>query len=126
MLKNRSQVKHADRAYSSSRRHYLVFVPHISGMPEDDCSTVSGSRGPPRVCNGWKLAAPTLPGERPDWAKLEHSGRCKSQGKMTNSYRCTQLKCGRMDTPRNLQAGAFAGTAEAYFRYRPPYPKALL
>ena len=45
---------------------------------------------------------------------------------MTNSYRCTQLKCGRMDTPRNLQAGAFAGTAEAYFRYRPPYPKALL
>ena len=31
-----------------------------------------------------------------------------------------------MDTPRNLQAGAFAGTAEAYFRYRPPYPKALL
>jgi hypothetical protein len=42
------------------------------------------------------------------------------------SYRCTQLKCGRMDTPRNLQTGAFAGTAEAYFRYRPPYPKALL
>src|SRR5215469_5539920 len=41
-------------------------------------------------------------------------------------YRSTQLKCGRMDTPRNLQAGAFAGTAEAYFRYRPPYPKALL
>src|SRR5215472_8039578 len=31
-----------------------------------------------------------------------------------------------MDTPRNLQTGAFAGTAEAYFRYRPPYPKALL
>jgi ubiquinone/menaquinone biosynthesis C-methylase UbiE len=31
-----------------------------------------------------------------------------------------------MDTPRNFQAGAFAGTAEAYFRYRPPYPKALL
>ena len=31
-----------------------------------------------------------------------------------------------MDTPRNLQAGAFAGTAEAYFRYRPPYPKTLL
>jgi len=38
----------------------------------------------------------------------------------------TQLKCERMDTPRNLQAGAFAGTAEAYLRYRPPYPKALL
>jgi SAM-dependent methyltransferase len=31
-----------------------------------------------------------------------------------------------MDTPRNLRAGAFAGTAEAYLRYRPPYPKALL
>jgi SAM-dependent methyltransferase len=45
---------------------------------------------------------------------------------MANSYHCTQVKCGRMDTPRNLQAGAFAGTAEAYFRYRPPYPKALL
>src|SRR5215472_11409846 len=45
---------------------------------------------------------------------------------MANSYRCTQLKCERMDTPCNLQAGAFAGTAEAYFRYRPPYPKALL
>ena len=60
------------------------------------------------------------------WAKLGHSGRCKSQGKMANGYHCTQLKCGRMDTPRNLQAGAFAGTAEAYFRYRPPYPKALL
>jgi hypothetical protein len=38
----------------------------------------------------------------------------------------TQLKCERMDTPRNLQAGAFAGTAEAYLRYRPPYPKALV
>ena len=48
---------------------------------------------------GSKLAVPTLPGERPDWAKLEYSGGCKSQGKMTNSYRCTQLKCGRMDTP---------------------------
>jgi len=24
-----------------------------------------------------KLAVPTLPGERPDWAKLEHSGGCK-------------------------------------------------
>ena len=45
---------------------------------------------------------------------------------MANSYLCTQVKCGRMDTPRNLQAGAFAVTAEAYFRYRPPYPKALL
>jgi len=31
-----------------------------------------------------------------------------------------------MDTPRNFQAGAFAGTAEAYLRYRPPYPAALL
>jgi SAM-dependent methyltransferase len=31
-----------------------------------------------------------------------------------------------MDTPRNLQAGAFAGTAEAHLRYRPPYPAALL
>jgi SAM-dependent methyltransferase len=36
------------------------------------------------------------------------------------------LECKRMDTPRNLQPGAFAGTAEAYLRYRPPYPKALL
>jgi SAM-dependent methyltransferase len=26
----------------------------------------------------------------------------------------------------NLRAGAFAGTADAYLRYRPPYPKALL
>src|SRR6516225_3081951 len=49
MSKNRTPSKHADRAYSSSRRHYLVFVQHISGMPKDDCSTVSGSRGPPRV-----------------------------------------------------------------------------
>jgi ubiquinone/menaquinone biosynthesis C-methylase UbiE len=31
-----------------------------------------------------------------------------------------------MDTPRNFQAGAFAGTAEAYLRYRPPYPAVLL
>jgi ubiquinone/menaquinone biosynthesis C-methylase UbiE len=31
-----------------------------------------------------------------------------------------------MDTPRNFQTGAFAGTAEAYLRYRPPYPAALL
>jgi SAM-dependent methyltransferase len=31
-----------------------------------------------------------------------------------------------MDTPRNLQPGAFVGTAEAYLLYRPPYPKALL
>jgi len=31
-----------------------------------------------------------------------------------------------MDTPRNFQAGAFAGAAEAYLRYRPPYPAALL
>jgi ubiquinone/menaquinone biosynthesis C-methylase UbiE len=31
-----------------------------------------------------------------------------------------------MDAARNLQPGAFAGTAEAYLRYRPPYPKALL
>ena len=38
----------------------------------------------------------------------------------------TQLKSKRMDTPRNFQAGAFAGTAEAYLRYRPPYPAALL
>jgi SAM-dependent methyltransferase len=31
-----------------------------------------------------------------------------------------------MDTFRNLQADAFAGTAAAYLRYRPPYPRALL
>jgi SAM-dependent methyltransferase len=31
-----------------------------------------------------------------------------------------------MNTPRSFQAGAFAGTAEAYLRYRPPYPAALL
>src|SRR6516165_6828787 len=30
-----------------------------------------------------------------------------------------------MDTPRNLQAGAFTGTAEAYFSSSPPYTKAL-
>jgi hypothetical protein len=48
------------------------------------------------------------------------------KGEMANSYRYMQLKCGWMVTSRNLQAGAFAGTAEAYFRYRPPYPKALL
>ena len=42
------------------------------------------------------------------------------------STRPTQLKSERMDTPRNFQAGAFAGTAEAYLRYRPPYPAALL
>jgi tRNA/tmRNA/rRNA uracil-C5-methylase (TrmA/RlmC/RlmD family) len=40
--------------------------------------------------------------------------------------RPTQLKSERMDTPRNFQAGAFAGTAEAYLRYRPAYPAALL
>ena len=58
--------------------------------------------------------------------ELGHSGGCKSQGKLATTYHCTQVKCGRMDTPRNLQAGAFAGTAEAYFRYRPPYPKRAL
>jgi SAM-dependent methyltransferase len=31
-----------------------------------------------------------------------------------------------MATPPNLLPGAFAGTAAAYARYRPPYPKALL
>ncbi|MFI4974901.1 MAG: class I SAM-dependent methyltransferase [Caulobacterales bacterium] len=31
-----------------------------------------------------------------------------------------------MDTPPNLRPDAFAGTAAAYLRYRPPYPKALL
>jgi trans-aconitate methyltransferase len=29
-------------------------------------------------------------------------------------------------TPANLLPGAFAGTATAYARYRPPYPRALL
>ena len=42
------------------------------------------------------------------------------------STRPAQLKSERMDTPRNFQVGAFAGTAEAYLRYRPPYPAALL
>jgi SAM-dependent methyltransferase len=31
-----------------------------------------------------------------------------------------------MGTAPNLRPGAFAGTAEAYLRYRPPYPAALL
>lgn len=31
-----------------------------------------------------------------------------------------------MDTARNLRADAFAGTAEAYLRWRPPYPEPLL
>jgi len=31
-----------------------------------------------------------------------------------------------MDIPANLQSGAFAGTAEAYARYRPPYPREML
>ncbi len=31
-----------------------------------------------------------------------------------------------MDTPPNLRPEAFAGTAAAYLRYRPAYPKALL
>jgi ubiquinone/menaquinone biosynthesis C-methylase UbiE len=32
----------------------------------------------------------------------------------------------KMSEPANLRADAFAGTAEAYVRYRPPYPQALL
>jgi len=32
----------------------------------------------------------------------------------------------KMDEPPNLSADAFAGTAEVYLRYRPPYPRALL
>ena len=31
-----------------------------------------------------------------------------------------------MDVPANLRPGAFAGTAEAYARYRPPYPREML
>jgi len=31
-----------------------------------------------------------------------------------------------VDVPRNLRPGAFAGAAEAYARYRPPYPPELL
>jgi SAM-dependent methyltransferase len=31
-----------------------------------------------------------------------------------------------MNTPSNLRSDAFLGTARAYLRYRPPYPKALL
>jgi len=31
-----------------------------------------------------------------------------------------------METPANLRDDAFAGTAEAYLRFRPPYPRALL
>ena len=31
-----------------------------------------------------------------------------------------------MNTPANLSPQAFAGTATAYLRYRPPYPRALL
>ncbi len=31
-----------------------------------------------------------------------------------------------MDTPPNLRPDAFAGTAMAYLRHRPPYPKPLL
>jgi SAM-dependent methyltransferase len=31
-----------------------------------------------------------------------------------------------METPANLRADAFAGAAEAYLRFRPPYPRAML
>jgi SAM-dependent methyltransferase len=37
-----------------------------------------------------------------------------------------QSQAAPMDTPPNLRPDAFAGTAEAYLRHRPPYPRALL
>ena len=37
-----------------TRKHRGAIVWHLGGMPEDGCSTVSDSRGPTRVRNGWK------------------------------------------------------------------------
>jgi hypothetical protein len=47
-----------------------LIVWHARGMPEDGCSTVSRSRGPSRVRNGWRTAI------RGD-AKIKKIGSCQ-------------------------------------------------